>query len=83
MMLEMASSNTLIQAMVPDALRGRVMAVYSMMFMGMAPLGSLLAGLLAGRIGAPATIAGGGAVCIAGGAVFGSRIPSLRAEARR
>ena len=82
LMLEMASSNTLIQAMVPDALRGRVMSVYSMMFMGMAPLGSLLAGLLAGRIGAPATIAGGGAVCIAAAAVFGSRIPSIRAEAR-
>ena len=82
LMLEMASSNTLIQAMVPDALRGRVMSVYSMMFMGMAPLGSLLAGLLAGRIGAPATIAGGGAVCIAAAAVFGSRIPSLKAEAR-
>jgi len=48
----------------------------------MAPLGSLLAGLLAGRIGAPATIAGGGAVCIAAAAVFGSRIPSLKEEAR-
>ena len=44
MMLQMASSNTLIQSMVPDALRGRVMAVYSMMFMGMAPFGALLAG---------------------------------------
>ena len=82
LMLEMASSNTLIQAMVPDALRGRVMSVYSMMFMGMAPLGSLLAGLLAGRIGAPATVAAGGAVCIAAAAVFGARIPSLKAEAR-
>jgi MFS family permease len=43
MMVQMASSNTLIQSMVPDGLRGRVMAVYSMMFMGMAPLGALLA----------------------------------------
>ena len=82
LMLEMASSNTLIQAMVPDALRGRVMSVYSMMFMGMAPLGSLVAGLLAGRIGAPATIAAGGAVCIAAAGVFGSQIPALKAEAR-
>ena len=83
LMLQMASSNTLIQAMVPDALRGRVMAVYSMMFMGMAPLGSLLAGLLAGRIGAPETVAWGGVVCIAAAAAFGSRIPSLKEEARR
>ena len=43
-MLQMASSNTLIQSMVPDDFRGRTMAVYSMMFMGMAPLGSLFAG---------------------------------------
>ena len=57
----MASSNTLIQAMVPDALRGRVMAVYSMMFMGMAPFGALFAGWLAERIGAPRTVALGGA----------------------
>jgi hypothetical protein len=40
MMVEMAASNTLLQAMVPDALRGRVMALYSMMFMGMAPFGA-------------------------------------------
>jgi MFS family permease len=83
MMVQMASSNTLIQAMVPDELRGRVMAVYSMMFMGMAPLGSLLAGTLAQRIGAPATVAAGGAVCIIGAAVFGFRLPALRGEARQ
>ena len=53
MMVQMASSNTLMQSMVPDALRGRVMAVYSMMFMGMAPFGALFAGLLAERLGAP------------------------------
>jgi MFS family permease len=56
MMIEMAASNTLIQAMVPDNLRGRVMAVYSMMFMGMAPIGALIAGLLAQRFGAPRTV---------------------------
>ena len=60
MIVQTAASNTLIQAMVPDALRGRVMAVYSMMFMGMAPFGALLAGVLAGRLGAPATVAAGG-----------------------
>jgi MFS family permease len=82
MMIEMASSNTLIQAMVPDALRGRVMAVYSMMFMGMAPIGALLAGALAQKLGAPNTVALGGAVCILGALVFGLRLPALRAEAR-
>ncbi|HEX8091652.1 MAG TPA: MFS transporter [Blastocatellia bacterium] len=83
MMVQMASSNTLIQTMVPDHLRGRVMAVYSMMFMGMAPVGSLLAGVLAGRLGAPATVAAGGTVCILGASIFALRLPGLRAEARQ
>jgi MFS family permease len=83
MMLQMASSNTLIQAMVPDALRGRVMAIYSMVFMGMAPFGALLAGTLADSLGAPATVAAGGAVCVLGAAVFGWRLPALRSAARR
>jgi MFS family permease len=82
MMVEMAASNTLIQAMVPDRLRGRVMAVYSMMFMGMAPLGALIAGALAAPFGAPATVAIGGAVCIVGGLLFGARLPALRGPAR-
>jgi MFS family permease len=82
MMMEMASSNTLIQSMVPDRLRGRVMAVYSMMFMGMAPFGALLAGVLAERLDVPGTIALGGVACIAGSLVFGWRLPSLRQEAR-
>src|SRR5699024_1124519 len=73
MLLQMSSSNTLIQSMVPDELRGRVMSTYSMMFMGMAPLGALLAGTLAETVGAPATIAIGGVVCIAGALVFRSR----------
>jgi MFS family permease len=83
MMVQMASSNTLIQAMVPDALRGRVMAVYSMMFMGMAPFGSLFAGAVAERIGAPKTIAIGGLVCIGAAAIFAQRLPALRVEARQ
>ncbi|WP_438037429.1 MFS transporter [Sorangium sp. So ce128] len=82
MMVQMAGSNTLVQAMVPDALRGRVMAVYAMMFMGMAPLGALLAGWLAGKIGAPATVASGGACCVAAAAVFAARLPGLRQQAR-
>ncbi len=80
MMVQMAASNTLIQSMVPDRLRGRVMAVYSMMFMGMAPFGALLAGVLARSLGAPGTVATGGVVCIVGGMVFGLRLPALRGE---
>lgn len=83
MMVEMASSNTLIQSMVPDALRGRVMAVYSIMFMGMAPFGALIAGSVAERLGAPKTVAIGGLICAAASAVFAARLPALRVEARR
>ena len=83
MMLEMAASNTLIQTMVPDDLRGRVMAVYSMMFMGMAPLGALLAGTAAQRIGAPLTVRIGGIVCLLGAGVFAARLPALRADAHK
>ena len=82
MMVEMAASNTLIQAMIEDRLRGRVMAVYSMMFMGMAPLGALLAGALAAPLGAPATVALGGVACIVGGAIFSAHLPTLRGPAR-
>ena len=83
MMVQISSSNTLIQTMVPDSLRGRVMAVYSMMFMGMAPAGSLLAGWAADRIGAPATVTIGGAVCVAAAVIFRWSLPRLRAEAQR
>ena len=83
MMVQLASSNTLIQSMVPDRLRGRVMAVYSMMFMGMAPFGALFAGVLANRLGAPITVALGGAVCILGALVFRTQLPQLRAEGRQ
>jgi len=82
-LLQMSSSNTLIQSMVPDQLRGRVMSAYSMMFMGMAPLGALLAGTLAETVGAPSTIAIGGVVCILGALVFLSRLSGIRSEARQ
>ncbi len=83
MMLQMSSSNTLIQAMVPDQLRGRVMALYSMMFMGMAPFGALLGGALADRIGAPLTVGMGSVACIGGAVLFGMNLPKIRVEARR
>ena len=82
MVVSMASSNTLIQAMVPDEIRGRVMAVYSMVFMGGAPLGALLAGSLAETIGAPATVAAGGALSIVAALVFSVRLPAHRVVAR-
>ena len=83
MMLQMSSSNTLIQAMVPDQLRGRVMSVYSMMFMGMAPFGAFFGGALADRIGAPTTVSIGALAAIGGAAIFGVRLPKMRGEARR
>jgi len=82
-MLQMACSNTLIQVMVPDALRGRAMAVYSMMFMGMAPIGALLGGALADRLGAPTTVAIGGLASLAGAWWFGVQLPKIRVEARQ
>ena len=81
-MVQMASSNTLIQSMVPDRLRGRILAVYSMMFMGMAPFGSLSAGAVAHHIGAPWTVAIGGFACIGGSVLFLLYLPSVRDEAR-
>jgi MFS family permease len=81
MMVQMASTNTLLQSMVPDQMRGRVIAVYSMMFMGMAPFGAFFAGAIAHRAGAPWTVALGGAACIAGAAVFGMNLPNIRREA--
>ena len=82
-MLQMASSNTLIQVMVPDALRGRVMALYSMMFMGMAPVGALLGGALSDRLGAPITVMIGGLASVAGAWWFGVQLPKIRGEARK
>ena len=82
MMVQMASSNTLIQSMVPDRLRGRVMSVYSMMFMGMAPFGALSAGSVAHHLGAPWTVALGGLACTMMAVLFWSHLPSIRAEAR-
>jgi MFS family permease len=83
MMLGMASSNTLIQAMTPDHLRGRVMAMYTMMFMGMAPFGSLFAGGIAEHLGAPFTVSVGAVACIGAAFLFFFHLPKIRVEARR
>ena len=77
-MVQMASTNTLIQTMVPDRLRGRVMAVHVMVFMGMAPFGSLIAGAVAERVGAPLAICMGAVLCLIGAGLFMTRLRGLR-----
>jgi predicted MFS family arabinose efflux permease len=83
MITQAASTNTLIQSMVPDSVRGRVMAIYAMSFMGMAPIGALVEGWIAERIGAPHTVMIGGLVCMGGAIVFNVRLPKLRVMARQ
>ena len=78
MMVQMASSNTVLQTIVDDDKRGRVMSFYTMAFMGMAPFGSLLAGALAERIGAPNTLLAGGAFTVAGAVLFATRLRTMR-----
>ena len=78
LMVQMASTNTVLQTITDDDKRGRVMSFYSLAFMGMVPLGSLLAGSLAHSIGAPLTVILGGSCCIAGSIGFGWRLPALR-----
>lgn len=81
-MVQMAASNTILQTIVREEMRGRVMAFYTMAFMGTAPFGSLLAGGLAARIGAPQTILFGGIACVLGAIVFGRVLPELRRQVR-
>jgi MFS family permease len=81
-MVQMAASNTLVQTLVDDDKRGRVMSFYAMAFVGTAPFGSLLAGALAHRIGAPATIVLSGIGCLLGALWFASRLPVLRERVR-
>jgi MFS family permease len=78
MMMQMAVSNTLLQTIVDDDKRGRVMSIYTMAIMGTAPFGSLMAGGLAKIIGAPNTILAGGIVCIIGALFFFRRLPDLK-----
>ncbi len=82
MLLQMASGNTLIQTIVEEDKRGRVMSLFAMAFMGMMPFGSLFAGSLANQIGAPQTLWLGGLGCLAGAAMFAWQLPRLRASLR-
>jgi MFS family permease len=82
MMVTMAAANTVIQTIVDESLRGRVMAFYTMAFLGTAPIGSLIAGVAADRIGPTNTIMAGGLCCVLAAAWFGFRLPELRVLVR-
>ena len=82
MMAQMASSNTVLQTIVDDDKRGRIMSLYTMAFLGVSPIGSLLAGFVADLIGANATIGLGGLASIAAGVVFAARLPLIRQHVR-
>jgi MFS family permease len=81
-MVQMSASNTLLQTLVSDDKRGRVMSYYAMAIMGITPFGSLLAGTLAHRFGAPHTLLFGGCGCLAAAGWFASRLPGLRERVR-
>jgi MFS family permease len=82
MMVQMAATNTILQTVTADHLRGRVMAFYTMAFLGTAPIGSLIAGIAAEHIGAPLTITLGGAACLFGAGWLAVRLPSIREQVR-
>lgn len=77
LMVQMASTNTLLQTIVEEDKRGRIMSFFTMAFVGMEPCGSLLAGSLASLIGAPNTLLLGGLCCVIGSLVFASRLSAL------
>ena len=81
MMVHTASSNTILQTIVEERMRGRIISLYTLAFLGTAPLGSLYAGSAAGRFGAPLTIAIGAVATLLAAAFFATRLPSLRAHA--
>lgn len=81
-MVQMASSNTILQTVVEEEKRGRVMSLYTIAFLGVAPFGSLMAGFAAARIGAPHTVMIGGLTCIAGAVLYARQLPALRAAVR-
>ena len=78
MIVQMAATNTILQTLVEEDKRGRVMSFYTMAFMGMVPFGSFLSGSLAGWLGAPGTVMLGGWTCILGSLLFTWRLPALR-----
>jgi MFS family permease len=83
MMVQMAAGNIVLQTVVEEDKRGRIMSLYTMAFMGTMPLGSLMAGVLAERIGAPNTLLLGGMCCIIGGVVFAGKLKILRKQVQQ
>ena len=81
-MIHLAATNTILQTIVEERLRGRVMSFYTMAFFGTVPIGSLLGGLIADRYGAPRTVLISGIVCLAGSAWFAYKLPAIRAVIR-
>jgi MFS family permease len=73
MMVHMAAANTLVQTLVDDDKRGRVMSLHTISVRGMVPLGSLIAGGLASQLGAPTTLTLGGICCVLGALIFATR----------
>src|SRR6266478_4344068 len=80
---EITASNTLVQAMSPEALRGRAIGILSMLILGVAPFGALMAGFLAERFGAPLTVAVGGLACVVGSLACSFNLPALTIHGRQ
>jgi len=77
------ASNALIQAMSPEAMRGRTIGILSMLVLGVAPFGALMAGFLAERLGAPVTLAAGGLACVVGSIACSFNLPALTVQGRQ
>ena len=82
MLLSAASTNTVLQSIVPDELRGRVASLYVVAFIGVSPIGALLSGWLAEHFGPPATLAGCGVLTLAAALFYASRLAAIRREIR-
>ncbi len=82
LMLTAASTNTVLQSIVPDELRGRVASLYVMSFLGMSPLGALAAGRAAERLGPPLALAGCGLLALCAAAAYASQLPRIRRDIR-
>jgi predicted MFS family arabinose efflux permease len=82
MITQMSSTNTILQTIAEEDKRGRVMSFYTLSFMGMVPFGSLLAGFLSSRIGAPMTLVISGVACLIGAFIFSRKLPDIRKHVR-
>lgn len=80
LMVQSAASNTFLQSIVGESMRGRIMSLYTMAFIGTLPLGSLYAGWMAEWVGAPATVVIGGAIALGAAMLFRRRLPTLRED---